>query len=601
MAFGMDRQSSKFASIVNVNKMVHKMVRDINIHVKVRDQTFMLACGRGEQDMLWLSKVAKYRYSTKHNHINPEQLIATYVSNDNGDVLFPHHLVKNKLKDGDTIVVEMLGPNIGANSSNFTRQKSLWELYAYTPEHEYVPVIISFDSSSLDLPEDHSISIMGSFNAWEHPVPMVEKKEGTWLHRASYPAGAELTFIFCSEASFHLSNHYTIIDSGSKDTPEVNYIKIKPPAANYAELLAVHPEPEDYYKKDDVKFKVADPTLRPKLGINPSLSEEQKQCLFDIDCSLMAINDVCQDEEKRDDVFKKLWTSYDPIRKIFRYYSSQGGKNITYMNCINFINFCKACKIPDQKQCTITRLDELFRRVNLEEEYVAEVARPGSRAAGKAHRAINLKSDPLNPDNQFIRAEFMETLVRISVLKYKSLSPHSALNKFIGEYLTPNLGHIQSTEYSVSSEMGTASVQTVLWLFHKRLYKLHYEYRQPRTEHILTKSFLKMMSQHGLLGEELSIRECVMAFSMAQEEVKNEDQANQYEMTYVEFLECLGRIAETLFKADKFPGMRFCDKLQELLQRLFPQQGGLTRASGGGGSTDYTSSFQSKGSILTAS
>jgi hypothetical protein len=56
---------------------------------------------------------------------------------------------------------------------------------------------------------------------------------------------------------------------------------------------------------------------------------------------------------------------------------------------------------------TVGRLDQIFHRVNIEEEYDEKKLAENPL---EYRNAMILKEDPFNPNNQFIRGEFYEVL-----------------------------------------------------------------------------------------------------------------------------------------------------------------------------------------------
>ena len=49
------------------------------------------------------------------------------------------------------MTVELLGPVIGPHDPNYARERSLWELYAFTAQHDYVTAVFTFDTEPVTL------------------------------------------------------------------------------------------------------------------------------------------------------------------------------------------------------------------------------------------------------------------------------------------------------------------------------------------------------------------------------------------------------------------------------------------------------------------
>ena len=66
--------------------------------------------------------------------------------------------------------------------------------------------------------------------------------------------------------------------------------------------------------------------------------------------------------------------------------------------------------------------------------------------------AMRLKEDPFNPDNQFIRGEFYEAVVRIALKKYPRLPCPEAIDKLCRE-VGAEFFHqlVQTSKQSISS------------------------------------------------------------------------------------------------------------------------------------------------------
>lgn len=145
------------------------------------------------------------RYAARHPQFTAESFTPVHICTESGTVLFPNERIGEKCTEGESVIVELLGtfnrdftagisqtepslvlicidkprkqspwkvppppathietearthvspltqiyicsgPNIGINDPTFTREKTLWELYAYSPQHDYVDVILRFD------------------------------------------------------------------------------------------------------------------------------------------------------------------------------------------------------------------------------------------------------------------------------------------------------------------------------------------------------------------------------------------------------------------------------------------------------------------------
>ncbi len=76
--------------------------------------------------------------------------------------------------------VEAIGPKLSLHDSLVVREKTLWELYAYTPSTRWVTVMILLDASSYRPRFAGDPGVTGNFNAWDVPMPMTLIRDDMW-------------------------------------------------------------------------------------------------------------------------------------------------------------------------------------------------------------------------------------------------------------------------------------------------------------------------------------------------------------------------------------------------------------------------------------
>jgi hypothetical protein len=168
----------------------------MNVSVAVRDLTLTIELGAGTQTFKWLAFTAAAQYAAAHPHIHSsETLTPVHLTDAFGNALYPQEIIAERVESGDLLRLELIGPRIGLGSADFKREKSLWELYAYSdPATSLVPLVFLFDASELALSTPPAV--FGNFNSWGTPITMQWWKGNTYKHQMDFPAGAEIVFKF---------------------------------------------------------------------------------------------------------------------------------------------------------------------------------------------------------------------------------------------------------------------------------------------------------------------------------------------------------------------------------------------------------------------
>lgn len=121
------------------------------LNVKVRELELPINVGAGTQTFKWLAMITTSQYARKHPQFREEQYIAIHVTDKGGSPLFPNDQIANRLVDGDDVIVELLGPKLGPSDPSYSRDKTLWELYAYATPQDFVNVTLLFDASEVNI------------------------------------------------------------------------------------------------------------------------------------------------------------------------------------------------------------------------------------------------------------------------------------------------------------------------------------------------------------------------------------------------------------------------------------------------------------------
>lgn len=566
------------------------LARPLKLNVECRDSKMVVSCGQGQQDFKWLANVVKARYVALHPQFRLEQFTAINVYTDKTN-LYPTEVIINNLRlesgdatreydNSDVVYVDLLGPKIGCNDPGFQRQKPMWELFAYTPKYHYVEVIFRL-SGRQELTEPPQL--IGNFGAhtWQVPVEMrrTNAKPKHWEYSASVPAGAEIFFVFLIDGEYVLSEDYECVeDAGAQ---QLNSLKSGLPYSNYSELRVPKVRAESYFNKkksgkgfqQNVRRKIVTKGGTFQNVVN--LSESQVDMMFATDWRKIQLEDVLTSERDLEKARVKLRLFYDELRITFRYYS-RCTQNVAYMNILTFMCFCTKCKIPDKRVLTKSRLTELFHRVNWE-YFISDV-----------DQQIVYINDPLNPDNQFTRAEFMEALCRIALIKYDSQPIDYALTSMMDNHIRKHI-NVPNTK-NIRAKLLTEEVLKVFHLYDQRIWTCFHKFAKVEkgSRVLMVKEWNRILTEHGIINSSFSIRNANHCFSLSQQEDSDGDDSDLMEMTFPEFCEALARAADLLFNphssvskpvenvavddpVDYDPHHDLPEHLEELFIRLFPE------------------------------
>lgn len=553
----------------------------------------IVSCGQGQQDFKWFSNVVRARYVALHPQFRLEQFTPINVYTDQMN-LYPTEIIINNLRlrpdtearpetrDWDNmelVYVDLLGPKIGTNDPGFARQKSMWELFAYCPKYHYVEVIFRL-SGRQELEDDNPPQLVGNFGAhtWQVAVALKRTPSGHWEHSTMVPAGAEIFFLFLVHGEFVLSDDYEICEDATEQ--QLNSLNSGLPYSNYSELRVPHVKADQYFSKKGKKGGY-EGNVRRKIESKGgtfhnvvNLDESQIDMMFASDFRKIQLEDVLTSDRDLAKARAKLRLFYDEIRMTFRFYS-RCTQNVAYMNILTFMCFCSNCKIPDKKVLTKSRLTELFHRVNWE-YFVDDV-----------DQQIVYINDPLNPDNQFTRAEFMEALCRMALIKYDSQPIDYGLSSMMENHIRKYI-RVPDNK-NIRSKILSEDVLKVYHLFDQRLWMCFHKFARVEkgSRVLMVKGWERLLQEKGIINSNFSIRQGNHCFALSQQENVQEDDSDLMEMTFAEFCEALARVADTLFhkdsgknkpieemagedeNLDKHPNL--AEHVEELFIKLFPE------------------------------
>lgn len=226
-------------------------VASLTLTVEVRDLTLTIEVASGTQTFKWLALHATDLYAQAHAHlIGGETFTPVNLTDAAGNALYPSEVICEKVDNGDQLRLELVGPKLGLNSPNFKRERSLWELYAYSSQDPgrsaLVPLVFLFDASELALSAPPAL--FGNFNSWGVPITMQWWKGNLYKHQMEFPAHAEIVFKFVVGSSSILTPHiYPIVHDSQGN--KLHYIRVAPipplPCLDSSNLTPAPTEPVD--------------------------------------------------------------------------------------------------------------------------------------------------------------------------------------------------------------------------------------------------------------------------------------------------------------------------------------------------------------------
>lgn len=611
------------------------------LKVHCREMTTNVTVGSGEQTFKWLGFVVKYAYASRHPEYDPEQFTCVLIVDKDRRPMFPYTIINESLVDGAEVYVELIGPKIGPNQPGLVRDKTLWELFAFLPATSYVLTSLLFDSEKEER-EGHieTIGVIGNFNAWQVPIAMNKVDTHMYKYSLELPKDAEIVFKFVVNDKHTVSDAYPLVKD--VNNVEMNYLKIQMPDANFAELQGVDPSGQiDGSERitehilalqaiaaaKDVRqsgFEVMEeiPFVSTRVsgvfqGVK-TLSDQVRRKLFESDWKKMQLVDVAKDEELRQRVKEVLWKHFDEMRNVFRFYSSQYGKEVPHMSSITFVHLLHVCKVPDER-LSVGRLLHIFDNITAIEETDGHAGNTQGQAASTSSSSstnkpqtfssavlpLASKANPFQKENQLDRHEFFEALIRASSFKFQP-TLDQGLKSMLTEHILPNA--LNSDEKSIRAQILTPRLQKVVLLYADRLWPAYCKYalgekRQGRPvtgiKTINKQEFYAFLSDLKVL-DVYTLKQWHTVFAKVQEDSKIENKqadaqaaadaqvqdANAYEMVFPEFIEVLSRLADLRYTPpNPIPVKRdpatldLADKLDLLLMKVFPSEMAAKKAA----------------------
>jgi len=530
------------------------------LSVSVRELKVVLCVGDGSQSFKWLATRAAQLYAQQHHQCLAAQFTPVLVSNDQGYPLFPAQLINERLADGDSVSVELVGPKLNISDSPYARIHTLWELFAYTSRFDQTLVQLSFDASSVSQPVS-VCSVVGNFCGWQLPGVSLhpDSSSGLWTCSLEVPVGAELVFKFLVNNDFVVSgaHHVTSDKSG---TP-FNVLKV-PLTAHHAgyehlrdrSLAAILP----VSAADSSPFAIHDTIPRMLQPLNDSRRRQH----FENDMRNMRLETFLTSPGDRVKLKEVLAKNLGQLDSVFACFSTRGASDIATMNFLQYASFSRACNLQN-KGLTGPSLDHIFQLLN---DHLGPLD-----AEVPLERAITVRN-PLDPSNRLVRAQFYEALVRFAVAKFPGNSLDRALEQLFTEFVLPPAGQIVPD--SLFERMLQPEAQLVFFQYGSRLFDVFHRHAQA-TE--IAESRFPMLSLGSselerlitvLDLEELFPRsEALTAFAAARVDEKENRLDITTRIGYSDFLAACARLAQAHAKSE---AGSFAEHLRTFFCWIFP-------------------------------
>lgn len=525
------------------------------LQVSVRDREFKIKLRKSNNTFKWLGYVAAARYARESKLlIHPDKLVCSSMAALNtGNYMHPKYKIREHCAEGEKIMVTLTRFRDGD-------RKSQWQVYAETSESDYVPVEVVYNG---ERPTDgQGVHLHSNHDMYNRSIRMKDdgKKISTLIH---VPPGAELNFFFEVNGTKRLSSNYDkrtrhlylgkmSFEQNIKSVPESD---LKGPLWRPVNLLRGM---DKWMKEDPTPPPQRPPKPKPWTYQVPNTPKGTNfDEVFTKDWREIQLNDVVPSPEARRAIASVLRENWGALQQIFRYISCHK-EPIQFMSQMQFISFMGQLKIYDSN-FRPSDAEDVFKRVNIEEDYGSDDSLEGIRGNAETARigGFSLSGDDENPDNMFIRSEFLESLIRVALRKFPDEDEEDAVEEMLGIVKKKNQTAINEMA-RVRAMMHTDEVRDAYVPYLKKLYKVYLKCAgldqlesREELELISYREYGTWMRFHGLLatsenkhhakGLGLTRREATLAFGLAM----IPDKAS---LNWPCFLEMTVRVAEKMFK-----------------------------------------------------
>jgi NLR family CARD domain-containing protein 3 len=259
----------------------------------------------------------------------------------------------------------------------------------------------------------------------------------------------------------------------------------------------------------------------------------EQACSYDFKVS--NLKDVIPEPADQTEIARLLRSHYGLITEAFRQLSATSGIELFAISKTTLAEFLKRCNLltPDYNLNDIAVLWNLS-------------------------NAPQSKGEVFNAGNGLCRYEFAEFLVRLALDRYwkpkRVQSQTEAFEKLLSEHVVDGLRSYDQSSWRTESYL-TEDVDCVLKAFKPILEEVYAKYAAMGKGPLDTMNlheFRMLCNEAGLISSQFVLREIDMCFRQAMiTEVDEILDGEHLEMSYVEFIEAVTRVANTKYMKDK--------------------------------------------------
>eukprot|EP00466_Bigelowiella_natans_P010451 jgi/Bigna1/130890/aug1.12_g5598 len=465
-----------------------------SITIHVRDHVFEQRLNHLHPNFKWIGNVARMRYAVNSRlRVKPDEYEVTMVTDCTGNALMPNWDIKDHLAQvsgGIWVELQRRHPGI----AHFMSDCTIWYLAATVPRKEWVELEITYNEKAFE-----AVSCYTNLDFFAKPNAMAMRKRGLWAVKVLAPAEARVHFFFKGRGVKTVINKYAKARARfrGRKLKKVNEIVAKKQAKKHKE------SPWDEYQKrqtytdpnsstdqeyasdtgsggdeEEVDWKFDIPECPQGAHLAALLQKDWRESEYrNFDrpwlsydslavMMQMQLNDVVPQPGDRKEIRKVLEKFWNPLQQIFRAYACRK-QPIFVMDQNSFSMMIGNLKLYD-KRFTVSHVSQIFLRVNIEEDYGSDEEQVGV----DLKNGMLLANDDANPDNAFIRSEFLEALVRVALAKWPRKAPAAAYERLITRSLLVKEQAILDEINGVRNLMNTGGVRRIFAPHLERIFGL---------------------------------------------------------------------------------------------------------------------------------
>eukprot|EP00357_Protocruzia_adherens_P001184 CAMPEP_0115016550 /NCGR_PEP_ID=MMETSP0216-20121206/27513_1 /TAXON_ID=223996 /ORGANISM="Protocruzia adherens, Strain Boccale" /LENGTH=922 /DNA_ID=CAMNT_0002387047 /DNA_START=323 /DNA_END=3091 /DNA_ORIENTATION=+ len=293
-------------------------------------------------------------------------------------------------------------------------------------------------------------------------------------------------------------------------------------------------------------------------GYKPDSQSLLNRC-FEVDWNCSRIPRLIKDAEQCEAVKEIFRENYRVIREVYKVLAACNVQGLTFAVTLNtFTEFCNSTGIIDGRAMQLADVDFNFISTN---------------------SAANGITDSRNPKRALIRYQMMEILARLAMDKYimkgNCQSFPTAVRKLLKDSVLKKYGDLDSHNFRVE-KLWNEECDIVFRCWEPVLRSLYNTYCGKHSlpgekKWMSIEEFSELIQATGLSDEEIALRDVDISFNLAMMTQIDELTSDRFkQMQWLEFLDALGRVAESMkveFPCNPNPHLSI--KLEYLLQMLF--------------------------------